>query len=58
MSGFGFFHGAGLCDTEALRVADVVEVMFDEVIEVLRDDDPKKIAAVSARQSGRPRSGI
>ncbi|HLW26408.1 MAG TPA: Na/Pi cotransporter family protein [Kiloniellales bacterium] len=33
---------------EALRVADVVEVMFDEVIEVLRDDDPKKIAAVSA----------
>lgn len=33
---------------EALRVADVVETMFDEVIEVLRDDDPKKIAAVSA----------
>jgi len=33
---------------EALRVADVVETMLDEVIEVLRLDDPKRIAAVSA----------
>jgi len=31
---------------EALRVADVVETMLSETIEVLRDDDPKRIAAV------------
>ncbi|HLS68603.1 MAG TPA: Na/Pi cotransporter family protein [Kiloniellales bacterium] len=33
---------------EALRVADVVETMLEEVINVLRIDDPKRIAAVSA----------